>query len=52
VLKDVTVTQVSAAGPGGLDSDRQILVALPADTDIGAALAALNGTSIVLIERA
>ncbi len=50
VLKGVTVTSVGAAGPGGLDADRQILVALPDDTDVGTALAALNGASVVLIE--
>jgi hypothetical protein len=50
VLKHVSVTAVSAAGPGGLAADRQILVALPDGTDVGPALGALNGASIVLIQ--
>lgn len=49
VLDDVLVLSVGAAGAGGLGSDRSVLVALPSDADVGAALDLLNGTSVVLI---
>jgi hypothetical protein len=50
-LRDVTVTAVGGAGLGGLGGDRQILVSLPAGTDVGSVLAALNGSSVVLIKN-
>jgi hypothetical protein len=50
-LHDVTVTAVSGAGLGGLGGDRQILVSLPAGTDVGAVLATLDGSSVVLIKN-
>jgi hypothetical protein len=50
VLRQVAVSAVSAVGPGGLDSDRQILVELPDGTDVARALSALNGASVVLVE--
>ncbi|MDX6366468.1 MAG: hypothetical protein QOK30_1544 [Nocardioidaceae bacterium] len=51
VLRGVTVTAVGGAGLGGLGGDRQILVTLAPRTDVGRALAALNGSSVVLIRN-
>ena len=51
VLRRATVTAVGGVGLAGLGADRQVLVALPAGTDIGGALAALNGASVVLVEN-
>ncbi|MBA2560425.1 MAG: hypothetical protein H0V07_11180 [Propionibacteriales bacterium] len=50
VLPDVAVAAVSVAGPGGLGTDRQILVALSDGTDVAQVLAALDGSSIVLVQ--
>jgi hypothetical protein len=52
VMKQVAVSAVSPVGPGGLDSDRQILVEIPAGTDVGRALAAIGGASVVLVQSA
>lgn len=51
VLRGVTVTAVGSTGLGGLGGDRQILVTLAPRTDVGRALAALNGSSVVLIQK-
>jgi hypothetical protein len=51
VLRGVTVTAVGGTGLGGLGGDRQILVTLAPHTDVGRALAALNGASVVLIQN-
>ena len=51
VLRGVTVTAVGGTGLGGLGGDRQILVTLAPHTDVGHALAALNGSSVVLIQN-
>ncbi len=51
VLRDVTVTAVTGAGPGGLGADRQVLVALPDGADVGRALGLLTSMSVVLIQR-
>jgi hypothetical protein len=51
VLREATVTAVGGAGLGGLGADRQVLVALSAGTDVGRALAALDGASVVLVEN-
>jgi hypothetical protein len=50
VLRDVTVSAVGGAGLGGLGGDRQVLVAVTADTDIGDALKALDQSAVVLIQ--
>jgi hypothetical protein len=51
VLRDVSVAAVSGTGLGGLGGDRQILVTLGSGTDVGRALAELNGSSVVLIRK-
>ncbi len=51
VLRGVTVTAVGGTGLGGLGGDRQILVTLAPHTDVARALAALNGSSVVLIQN-
>jgi hypothetical protein len=51
VLRGVTVTAVGGTGLGGLGGDRQLLVTLAPHTDVGRALAALNGSSVVLIQN-
>jgi hypothetical protein len=49
VLDGVTVTSLGAEAAGGLDSTREVLVALPAHTDVGDALDALSGSDVVLV---
>jgi hypothetical protein len=51
VLRDVSVAAVSGTGLAGLGGDRQILVTLGPGTDVGRALAELNGSSVVLIRK-
>jgi len=49
VVSDTAVMSMGEAGPGGLSSDRQVLVVLPRDADVGQILAELNGSAVVLI---
>jgi hypothetical protein len=49
VLGDVIVMTVGAAGQGGLESTREILVALPADVDVAHVLGSLRDASVVLV---
>ncbi len=49
VLDGVTVVSVGAAGPGGVGSQRQVLVTLPTTADVASVLAALRGADVVLI---
>ncbi len=49
VLDGVTVVSVSTAGPGGVGSQRQVLVTIPTTADIARVLAALRGADVVLI---
>jgi hypothetical protein len=49
VLDDVTVTSLGAEASGGLDATREVVVALPAQTDVGDVLDALSGSDVVLV---
>ncbi len=49
VLAGVTVTAMSGSGPGGLDSQRQVLVALPDRTPVGEVLDGLRDADVVLV---
>ncbi len=49
VLDDVTVTSLGAEAAGGLDATREVVVALPAQTDVGDVLDALSGSDVVLV---
>jgi hypothetical protein len=49
VLDDVTVTSLGAQPAGGLDSAREVLVALPGRTDVGDVLDGLHGSDVVLV---
>jgi hypothetical protein len=49
VLQGVTVVGMSDAGPSGIASDRQVLVAVPEDVDLATALDELSGSTVVLV---
>lgn len=49
VLDDVTVTSLGAEAAGGLDATREVVVALPAQADVGDVLDALSGSDVVLV---
>ncbi len=49
LLSDVTVMTVGEAGPGGVESTREILVALPSDADVARVLGSLRDASVVLV---
>lgn len=49
VLDDVTVSSLGAEASGGLGSSREVLVALPAQTDVAAVLDGLSGADVVLV---
>jgi hypothetical protein len=49
VLQEVTVAGMSDAGPSGIASDRQVLVAVPDDVDLAAVLDQLAGSTVVLV---
>lgn len=49
VLPEVQVTAVSDAGPSGIAGDRQVVVAVQDDVDLGTVLDELSGTSVVLV---
>ncbi|MEP6665424.1 MAG: hypothetical protein ABJA81_03150 [Nocardioidaceae bacterium] len=49
VLRDVTVVSVGERGPGGLESTREVLVALPPEADVARVLGSLRDASVVLV---
>ncbi len=49
VLDEVTVTSLGASDTGGLESSREVLVALPEATDVGDVLDGLRGCDVVLV---
>ncbi|MGH3507872.1 MAG: hypothetical protein ACRDO2_11780 [Nocardioidaceae bacterium] len=49
VLAEVTVVALSQAGPSGIATERQVLVTVADEVDLGAALDRLNGASVVLV---
>jgi hypothetical protein len=49
VLDDVVVTALGERAPGGLDSAREVLVALPSDADVADVLDGLRGADVVLV---
>jgi hypothetical protein len=49
LLDDVTVTSLGAAASGGLDTAREVLVALPRQTDVGDVLDGLRGSDVILV---
>lgn len=49
VLEDVRVTALSSADPGGLQTGREVLVALPGQVDVGAVLDGLRSADVVLV---
>ncbi len=49
VLDDVGVTSLGAEAAGGLDSHREVLVALPEHIDVGKVLDGLRGSDVVLV---
>jgi hypothetical protein len=52
VLMGVTVVGLSGDDPGGLSSERQVLVSIPDSVDLSMVLDAVNGASVVLVRKA
>ena len=49
VLDDVMVMSLGAEAAGGLDTAREVLVALPGQTDVGDVLDGLRGSDVILV---
>lgn len=49
VLAGVTVTAIGASGPGGLEAQRQVLVALPDRAAVGDVLDGLRDADVILV---
>ena len=49
VLEAVALAGISESGPSGIASDRQVVVAVPNEVDLGDVLDRLNGATVVLV---